>query len=492
MNAPLLILALALLGAFCLAIRARRGVVMNLEQWSVGGRGFSALLVFVLMAGELYTTFTFLGASGFAYGFGGAAFYIIVYTTQAFVLSYWLLPAIWRYASAHRLLTQPDFFAAKYDSPVIGLLVALVSLAALLPYLVLQLKGLGILVEVSSYGRVSNFWAVVTGALAMSAYVAVSGVHGSASTAVVKDVLVLAMCVFLGLYLPYHYYGGLSPMFHAIATSHPGFLALSASGKSTTWYLSTIAVCGLGMFMWPHTFSSIFTAKVDDHFRRNAATMPLYALVMLFSMFVGLAAVAQVPGLKGGQIDLALLKLSIQTFSPWFVGIIGAAGLLTALVPSSIMLVSAATLFSRNIYGLAHPAASQAHSARVAKLASVALTLIAVGLAFKGAQSIVALLIMGYSLVSQLLPSLLMSLLRRNPVNRLGAGAGMMAGIATVAWMVLSGHSLTVFFPAHLWLADLNAGLIALLLNVTTMFVVSFVTTGQMKAAPVSQLKQNG
>lgn len=32
---------------------------MNLEQWSVGGRGFGTIFVFLLMAGEIYTTFTF-------------------------------------------------------------------------------------------------------------------------------------------------------------------------------------------------------------------------------------------------------------------------------------------------------------------------------------------------------------------------------------------------------------------------------------------------
>jgi SSS family solute:Na+ symporter len=35
---------------------------MDLEQWVVGGRGFGLVLVWLLMAGEVYTTFTFLGA----------------------------------------------------------------------------------------------------------------------------------------------------------------------------------------------------------------------------------------------------------------------------------------------------------------------------------------------------------------------------------------------------------------------------------------------
>ena len=52
---------------------------MDLEQWTVAGRGFGVLLIWLLMAGEIYTTFTFLGASGWAYSKGGPALYILGY-----------------------------------------------------------------------------------------------------------------------------------------------------------------------------------------------------------------------------------------------------------------------------------------------------------------------------------------------------------------------------------------------------------------------------
>src|SRR5215468_6287618 len=56
---------------------------MNLEQWTVGGRGFGLILVWLLMAGEVYTTFAFLGASGWAYSRGAPTFYVIAYLTLA-------------------------------------------------------------------------------------------------------------------------------------------------------------------------------------------------------------------------------------------------------------------------------------------------------------------------------------------------------------------------------------------------------------------------
>ncbi|MGR5905744.1 hypothetical protein ACT7DI_19440 [Bacillus paranthracis] len=70
----LLIIILFLFLALFLGIRAQHGKDMNLEQWSVGGRGFGTIFVFLLMAGEIYTTFTFLGGSGWAYSKGAPTF----------------------------------------------------------------------------------------------------------------------------------------------------------------------------------------------------------------------------------------------------------------------------------------------------------------------------------------------------------------------------------------------------------------------------------
>jgi SSS family solute:Na+ symporter len=477
MNIALVIIAAAILGVLCLGLLARRGMDMNLEQWTVGGRGFGTILVFVLMAGEIYTTFTFLGGSGYAYGHGGPVFYILAYGCLAYVISYWLLPSIWRYARDHRLIAQPDFFAHKYDSPALGLLVAVVGIVALIPYLVLQLKGLGIIVNAAAYGAVSPTLAIWIGAAVVTAYVMVSGVRGSAWTAVVKDSLILAVVVFLGIYLPIHYYGGYTAMFSAIQAARPDFLALPAKGESLAWFDSTVLLTALGFYMWPHAFGSLFTAKEERVFRRNAVIMPLYQLILLFVFFVGFAAILKVPGLKGPDIDLSLLRLSVQSFDPWFVGVIGAAGVLTALVPGSMILITAATLLANNIFRAVRPEATDAAVSRLAKLLVPVVALVSVFFTLNGGTTIVALLLMGYSFVTQLFPSLIASLLPRNPVTREGAFAGICVGVATVAATFLTHTSVASLFPALPdTLRDLNIGVVALLLNLVALIAVSAVT----------------
>ena len=297
-------------------MRRRAGRDMGLEQWTVGGRGFGWIFVFLLLAGEIYTTFTFLGASGIAYGLGAPAYYIIAYGSLAYVIAYFLLPPIWGYAKQHGLHSQPDFFVRKYDSPTLGALVSVVDLIALIPYLVLQLTGLGIIVAAAGYGAIPKDVAIWVGAAIVTAYVMISGIRGSAWTSVVKDILILVHRA-----VPRHL-SAVPPLWRhrpdvrEDRRGQAGLPCVSSERQSVAWFVSTVLLTALGFFMWPQSFAACYAAKNARVFRRNAIVLPIYQLILLFVFFVGFAAVLQVPGLKGADTNLALFKLVTQQFSP--------------------------------------------------------------------------------------------------------------------------------------------------------------------------------
>ena len=484
MNGALAGIVGAALLALLLGLLARRGRRMGLEQWTVAGRSFGAPLVFLLSAGEIYTTFTFLGGSGFAYGRGGPAYYILAYGVLAYTMSYFLLPPIWRYAKEHSLYSQPDFFVRKYDSRLLGVLVSLVGIVALVPYLVLQFKGLGIIVEAAGYGAIGSAPAIWIGAAIATVYVMVSGVRGSAWTAVAKDIAILAVVVFLGIYFPLHYYGGFGAMFAAVEAAKPGFTILPASGEGVWWFSSTVLLTALGFFMWPHAFVTIYTARNGRVIRQNAMLLPLYQLILLFVFFIGFAAILQVPGLKGPDVDLALFKLSVKTFDPWVVGLIGAAGVLTAIVPGSMILMTAAALIANNLYRLADPSADHVRVSMIAKLFVAPVALVAVYFALQGGQTIVALLLMGYSFVTQLFPALALSLARNRWITREGAAAGIVAGVATVAAVGLTRTTIGTLIPAlPAQIKELNVGIVALAINIAVLVLMSAATRRRAVAA---------
>jgi solute:Na+ symporter, SSS family len=463
--------------AIALGLMARRGHVMNLEQWSVGGRGFGTVFVFLLMAGEIYTTFTFLGGSGWAYGKGAPAFYILCYGAIAYSVSYFLLPIVWRYAQTRKLVSQADFFVAKYESKTLGVIVALVSVAALVPYLVLQLKGLGIIVSEASGGVITQAVAVWTSSIALVGYVVVSGVRGSAWTSALKDVMILAVAVGIGVYLPLHYFGGYRAMFEAVEVAKPGALTLPSSGMSPAWFISTVLLTATGFYMWPQFFAGVYTARNENVFRKNAVILPLYQLVVLFVFFTGFAAMLVVPGLKGASADLSLLRIVEQSFGSWTVGVIGAAGLLTALVPGSMILITAGTIISQNIYRVMAPSASDRTVSLVARSLVPVLTLAAVILTLRGGQTLVVLLLMGYNFVTQLFPALILSLGERQRVSAASAIAGIVAGALTVVFLTVTSASVATLLPgAPQVVKDLNVGFVALAVNAVVLTVVALAT----------------
>ncbi|MBV9278083.1 MAG: sodium:solute symporter family protein, partial [Candidatus Eremiobacteraeota bacterium] len=140
-------------GTIIFALLAVHRMPRDPAQYIVGGRSFGALFLWILLAGEIYTSFTFLGAAGWAYGKGAPAFYILAYGPTAYIISYFLLPPIWRLGKERGLLTSADFFVDRYGSRWLGGAIAVLQFLLIVPYVTLQLTGMQILLTLAGYGR---------------------------------------------------------------------------------------------------------------------------------------------------------------------------------------------------------------------------------------------------------------------------------------------------------------------------------------------------
>jgi SSS family solute:Na+ symporter len=284
---------------------------------------------------------------------------------------------------------------------------------------------------------------------------------------VLKDILLLGAAIVIGLAIPYHWFGGFGPMFRAIARIHPGHLTMPGPTHTMghAWFISTVLLTSLGVYMWPHNFGASFTARSSDTLRRNAVVMPLYTLLLPLIFFAGFAALLVVPGLKDG--DLSLLTVVQKTFPPWFLGVVGGAGALTAMVPSAILILTASALFAKNFFRpIFAPSMSDDAVVKLAKVASVVLMAVALLFAISGARTIVALLLLGYAGVTQFFPGVVLGLYWSR-ASRSGVFSGLVVGIVTVAFLILSGRDPYM---------GLNAGFVALVLNFIVAVTVSLMT----------------
>ena len=436
---------------------------MDLEQWTVGGRGFGAVLMYLLMAGEVYTTFAFLGASGWAYSRGGPTLYIMAYLTLAYVVSFFILPEIWETGRKHGMQTLSDFFSFRYRNKYLAGLVCIVGIVSFIPYLQLQLTGLGIIVSVASFDGIGRTPAMVISVVLLAAFVFASGVRAVAWVSVLKDILMVFAAVAIGIGVPYMYFGGIGPMFAALARAHPAHLTMpgATANLGHTWYISTVLLTALGFYMWPHTFGSTFTAKSADTLRRNAVIMPIYTLTLAFILFAGFTALMVVPGLANG--DLALLTVVRKSFSPWFLGVVGGAGALTAMVPASIFILTGATLFAKNLYRpVFAPSMTDDQVAKLARVTVVVIGAVSLCLAIYTSTTLVSLLLIGYAGVTQFFPGVILGLYWQR-VTAPAVLAGLIAGVATSVFLMLSHRD-----PFFGW----SAGFVALCLNfiITVLF----------------------
>lgn len=463
------IFGIVLAGSF-IGFRAGAGRKMNLEEWSIAGRSFGTVFIWLLMAGEIYTTFAFLGASGWAYSRGGPALYIMAYITLGYVVSFFVLPQIWELGRAHGLQTQSDFFEKRYRSKYLALFVSIVGVLFVIPYLQLQLVGLGIIVQVASFDHIPRTTAMFIAVVLVSLFVLAGGMRAVAWVSVLKDILMIFAAVSIGVYVPMHYFGGTGPMFRILAETHPSHLVMPGATHNMghAWFISSVLLSACGFYMWPHTFGAAFTAKSGHVLRRNAIVTPLYTISLAFIFFAGFAAFLLVPGLSNG--DMSLLMLARKTFPAWFLGIIGGAGALTAMVPAAIIILTAATLFAKNVYRpIVAPAMTDEGVARLAKAMVIVLSLASFYLALHSSTTLVALLLLGYAGISQFFPGVVLGLFWHG-VSTIGVTCGLAAGLITVVALVLTKNDPFL---------GVNAGFFALCVNFVVVFLVSLGTPVQ-------------
>ena len=463
MNAAiaLTIVGLILAGTIALGVWGVRRVKMDPHQLIVGGRSFGTLFLWVLLAGEIYTSFTFLGAAGFAYGKGAPAYYILCYGTLAYVMSYFLGPLIWRVSHAHRLLTGPDFFVAQYGSRTLGAWVSLVSVVFIVPYTTLQLTGIQVLLRIAGYDAFNATVAVGAAFALIILFVFSCGLRGVAWASLVKDVLVLGGAVFAGVWLPIHFFGSPAAVIDRVAAAHPGWLTLNCdlSARGTTWFVSTVVLTSFGFYMWPHSMAALYSAHSEEPIRRNAIFLPLYQLLLLLVYFAGWTALLVIPGLQGAKADESFLLVVQRYYPPWALGLVAAAGCLAGLVPASVQLLAAASILSKNVLtdqlGVARGPAAQT-------LATRGLVLLVAGAAFffwlVAKTTLVGLLLIAYNGITQLFPGVALSFLPRRP-SALGIGLGILTGILVLVGAAVSGTAV---------LGGLNVGLVALAANTVT------------------------
>ncbi|MCI0766678.1 sodium:solute symporter [Bacillus sp. TL12] len=416
----------------------------SVEEWSVGGRRFGGLLVWFLVGADLYTAYTFLGLTSTAYKGGSIAFFAIPYSVLAYFIAYFFLPKLWKVASVHKLTTLADYARERFNSKFLSSLIAIIGVCMLIPYIDLQLSGIQDTLQVAGAGYINVKVVVIISFLLVALYTFFSGIKGPAYTAIIKDILVWAIMLFMVVSLPIIHFGGWNPMIHTLATEAPQLLTIPDAGpKGIVWFITASLVSALALFMWAHAATGVFTAKSADAIRKNSMYLPLYNIVLILVIFLGFIAFLVLP--EDTNPRFALLHLIQTSYGGVAQGLAYSTIALASLIPCSIMAIGASNLFANNIYrDLMNPKVDGSRLTLVNRLMVFVVIGLALlfGLLFPTA--LVSLQLLGVSGMVQIFPAIVISLFWRNQ-SKEATIIGLIIGLVTTFTVYATGYSFGVY-----------------------------------------------
>lgn len=451
------LLGMAVIGA--LGFLGRRQPASDLSEWTVGGRRFGLITTWFLQAGEVFSTFTFLGLAGLASTGGAAAIYALAFIPMQHLVLYFVAPRIWAIGRKHGYVSQSDLLAGQYQSKALGIIVAIVGFVFLLPLLQLQINGLGLIVQLATGDHSSGMASMIIATVVLVAFVLWAGVHGVAKVSYFKDAMMIIMLIVAGIAISLHFTGGLGNIYAQLAAKLPDALTIHAGKFDAVWFLSNFAIglIGAGFAAFPYAWPGILSARDVRVLRRNYISQPIYGVCVAIPITIGFIGMLVLDQHSKG--NGALLNLAREAMPEWALGLLAVAGVATAMVPTGLLLIAMASMVIRNLAPDSSPRGEfWMRQALVVGTAVVAL-LLAVG----RPDALANLALLSYNGLSQLAPVIIGALSLNGPWLRTRSVlAGFVVGGATVVYLTFGG----------IHLGTISIGLVALMINLTVLTLV--------------------
>lgn len=444
----------------------------SVAGYVAGDRSLNTLLLYFVLGAAVFSSFAFLGGPGWAYSRGAAAFYILTYGAFGMIPFYFLGPRARRLGERLGFFTQAEIIGHRFDSRSLQVIVALLSIAALVPYLTLQIKGVGFILAVASHGALPEWEGALIAYGVVTLYVLYSGMLGVSWTSVFMGLAMMTIGWLFGIYLPWKFYGGIGPMFHAIAAGpHAAMLVppgLDATGAAWDWwgYSSAIIVSVLGFCCWPHFFMRSMAAKDDRSIKLMVVMYPTMQVFMVPVLIIGFSAVLLFPDIRPSDTVLPFM-LQHAGLSPWLVGLASAGTLAASMHTGDAIMHAAGTVGVRD--GIVPMLGRPLHDKQerwLIRILILIITAVAYYFAVASKISLVSLLLGSYGGVAQVFPVLIATFYWPR-ATAAGAGAGLLAGVAV--------NMLFLLEPA-LKPVPLHEGIYGLVANVMVLVAVSLMT----------------
>src|SRR5437764_10245086 len=119
----------------------------SIDEWGLGGRQFGTWITWFLVGGDFYTAYTVIAVPALVYAVGAYGFFALPYTIIVYPFVFAVMPILWKVAHANGYVTAADGVHGAYNSRGLELAVAITGMVATMPYIALQLIGMGVVIK---------------------------------------------------------------------------------------------------------------------------------------------------------------------------------------------------------------------------------------------------------------------------------------------------------------------------------------------------------
>ncbi len=449
----IIIAGIILIGVIGISGRSRE---KGMSSWLVAGRGLPRWTSWFLQAGESLTTFSFLGLAGIAFSGGVSATFAVGYLSASAIGLFFVAPRLRNLAASRNYLTMADFFHDRFGSRSLSVLIAIVGAVFLIPYLQLQITGLGLIVELVTGSAGASGLSMVLASAIIVVFVIVAGIRGLARVSIFKDAGMLVGLVIVAVAV-ITAFNGIPEIFAEVAVTNASMLTANADGYGAIWWISGVAITTIGAAFntMPHLWPPVLAAGSARILRSNLKWLAVYQLLLFIPILVGMGGLILLdPATEGNRV---LLTVAGQTMPSWLVAVVAVFGAAAAMVPAGSIVMGISSLVSHNVlYKVPEKLRFRLNHVIIVIAVGIALVF-----GLKGAD-IGALLLLTYGGLSQLAPAIACGLGDKVKVSAISLGSGIVVGTLLVAIITFAE------LPIGTW----DSGFLALIPNLVIVAVV--------------------
>jgi SSS family solute:Na+ symporter len=368
----------------------------TMEDFFLGGRTLGLFFVLAATWSTLFSAFSYIGMPGAYYRHGISFFGIAGNILFNALCMYVIGSRMWAVGHKFGFINATDLFAERYKSNWVCGIAMLISVASLLPYMGLQIRGAGLTLQGATNGTISFELGLIYITVVVLVYVLLGGFRSVIYSDVVQACIMFVGLVAAMFIIAAKVGGGLGGVVAKAAAMDPTLLQFP--GPAGIWspamVLTTALVIGLGGFSWPQISQRMYATRSLKTIKTLAVIFPIAALfVNIPPIFIGLAGRVQYPNLKNADL---VFPMMMNELIPPAIGIIILLAIMSAIMSTvSGMVLSITSILVRDVWvRFFDPKA--ATDARINKISRFMLVLVVAGalaFVFWGPKTLVGLLI---------------------------------------------------------------------------------------------------